>query len=63
MLQMPDGEITLQERPDVGKNSKAPVIRLADGFTIDDSVLEKPTLLIGQVSSGKSYLLRNGILK
>ena len=49
MLQMPNGEITLQERPNVEKNSKAPVIRLADGFTIDDSVLEKPTLLIGQV--------------
>ena len=62
MLQMPNGEITLQERPSVEKNSKAPVIRLADGFTIDDSVLEKPTLLIGQVSSGKSYLLRNEIM-
>ena len=62
MLQMPNGEITLQERPNVEKNSKAPVIRLADGFTIDDSVLEKPTLLIGQVSSGKSYLLRNAIM-
>ena len=62
MLQMPNGEITLQERPSVEKNRKAPVIRLADGFTIDDSVLEKPTLLIGQVSSGKSYLLRNEIM-
>ena len=62
MLQMQNGEITLQERPNVEKNSKAPVIQLAPGFTIDDSVLEKPTLLIGQVSSGKSYLLRNAIM-
>ena len=44
------------------KNNKAPVIQLASGFTIDDSVLEKPTMLIGQVSSGKSYLLRNAIM-
>ena len=58
MLQMPNGEITLQERPSVEKNSKAPVIRLADGFTIDDSVLEKPTLLIGQVASRICYAMR-----
>ena len=62
MLQMQNGEITLQERPNVEKNSKAPVIQLSPGFTIDDSILEKPTLLIGQVSSGKSYLLRNPIM-
>jgi hypothetical protein len=58
MLQMPNGEITLQERPNVEKKSKTPVIQMAPGFTIDDSILEKPTLLIGQVSSGKSYLMR-----
>ena len=62
MLQMQNGEITLQERPNVEKKSKPPVIQLAPGFTIDDSVLEKPTLLIGQVSSGKSYLQRNTIM-
>lgn len=62
MLQMPNDEITLQEKPNVEKSSKAPVVPLAPGFTIDDSVLEKPTLLIGQVSSGKSYLLRNAIM-
>ena len=47
MLQIQNGEITLQERPNVEKNSKAPVIQLSPGFTIDDSILEKPTLLIG----------------
>lgn len=62
MLQMQSSEITLQERPNVEKSSKAPVIQLASGFIIDDSILEKPTLLIGQVSSGKSYLLRNAIM-
>lgn len=62
MLQMQSSEITLLERPNVEKNSKAPVIQLAPGFMIDDSILEKPTLLIGQVSSGKSYLLRNAIM-
>ena len=59
MLQMANGEITLQERPNIRQNSKAPVIQLAPDFIIDDSILEKPTLLIGQVSSGKSYLMRN----
>ena len=49
MLQMQSSEITLLERPNVEKNSKAPVIQLAPGFMIDDSILEKPTLLIGQV--------------
>ena len=62
MLQMQSSEITLLERPNVEKSSKAPVIQLAPGFMIDDSILEKPTLLIGQVSSGKSYLLRNAIM-
>lgn len=62
MLQMTNGEIALQERPNIEKKSKAPVIRLAPGFTIDDSILEKPTLLIGQVSSGKSYLMRNFLM-
>ena len=62
MLQMQNSEIILQERPNVEKNNKVPVIQLASGFTIDDSILEKPTLLIGQVSSGKSYLLRNAIM-
>lgn len=62
MLQMPNGEITLQERPSVEKNSTAPVIQLAPNFTIDDSILEKPTLLIGQVSSGKSSLMRNSLM-
>lgn len=62
MLQISNSEIILQERPNVEKNIKAPVIQLAPDFTIDDSVLEKPTLLIGQVSSGKSYLLRNVIM-
>ena len=49
MLQIPNGEIILRERPNVEKKSKAPVIQLAPGFIIDDSILEKPTLLIGQV--------------
>lgn len=62
MLQIPNGEIILRERPNVEKKSKAPVIQLAPGFIIDDSILEKPTLLIGQVSSGKSYLMRNSII-
>lgn len=43
MLQMPNGEITLQEKANVEKKSKAPVIRLAPGFTIDDSILENIT--------------------
>lgn len=59
MLQMSNGEIILQERANIERKSKVPVIQLGPGFTIDDSVLEKPTLLIGQVSSGKSYLVRN----
>lgn len=44
MLQMQNSEIILQERPNVEKNNKVPVIQLASGFTIDDSILEKPTL-------------------
>lgn len=62
MLQISNSEITLQEKPNVVANSKAPIIKLAPKFTIDDSILEKPTLLLGQVSSGKSYLLRNTIM-
>lgn len=62
MLQMQSGEITLQERPDVEKHSKTPVVRLAPGFTIDDYILEKPTMLIGQVSSGKSDLMYNTLM-
>ena len=59
MLLVPSGEITLQEKPNIDQRKKAPVIQLAPGFTIDDTILEKPTLIIGQVSSGKSYLMRN----
>ena len=62
MLQMQSGDITLQEKPNVIKDSITPVVQFTPGFTIDDSVLEKPTIFIGQVSSGKSYLLRNTVM-
>jgi len=62
MLQIPNGAITLQEKPNVEKKSKAPIVQLATGFIIDDTILEKPTLLIGQVASGKSYLLRDTMM-
>ena len=62
MLQVTNSEIILQESPNIEKKSIIPVVQLASGFIIDDSILEKPTLMIGQVSSGKSFLLRNTII-
>ena len=36
---------------------KAPVVHLNNGLTLDDSVFEAPTLLLGPVGSGKSVML------
>ena len=36
---------------------KAPVVYLEDGLVLDDSIFECPTLLVGPVGSGKSFLL------
>ncbi len=62
MLQIPSGEITLQESITIEKNQRAPVIRLAPKLCVDDTVLEKPTLLLGQVSSGKSGMMRRQLM-
>lgn len=62
MLQMSGGSITLQEGANIVKELKKPVVRLGTNFVIDDSVLEKPTLLTGQVSSGKSTLICKKIM-
>lgn len=36
---------------------KEPVVRLDDGLVLSDRVFECPTLLVGPVGSGKSFLL------
>ena len=44
----------------------APIVRLKDGLILDDRVFEAPTLLLGTVGSGKSFLLdeiMNTVLK
>lgn len=62
MLQMSGGGITLQEGTNIVKELRRPVVRLGTNFVIDDSVLEKPTLLTGQVSCGKSTLICKTIM-
>ena len=36
---------------------RAPIVTLQDGLILDDRMFEAPTLLLGAVGSGKSYLL------
>lgn len=53
-----EGLSILQSPPRLQGIPTAPVVRLNDGLVLDDSVFECPTLLIGQVGSGKSCLLK-----
>lgn len=59
MLQMVVSGVKLHEKMDINKNERKPVVHFSDHFTIDDSILEKPTMLMGQVGSGKSYIMKN----
>lgn len=62
MLQMTVSGVSLQEKMEVNQSEREPVVSLGQCFIIDDTVLEKPTLLIGQVGSGKSWLLRHSLM-
>lgn len=52
-----EGLSILQSPPQNYNKLKAPVVRMHDGLVLDDSIFECPTLLIGQVGSGKTCLL------
>ena len=52
-----EGLSILQSPPQLQGGLRAPVVRLNDGLILDDSVFECPTLVMGQVGSGKTYLM------
>lgn len=52
-----EGLSILPSPPRLEGNLRAPVVHLDNGLTLDDSVFEAPTLLLGPVGSGKSVLL------
>lgn len=52
-----EGLSILQSPPQLQGRLRAPVVRLNDGLIMDDSVFECPTLVMGQVGSGKTYLM------
>lgn len=52
-----EGLSILQSPPQIQGRLKAPVVRLNDGLTLDDSIFECPTLILGSVGSGKTYLM------
>lgn len=52
-----DGLTILSSPPASQGQLKEPVVQLDDGLTLSDDVFESPTLLLGSVGSGKSYLL------
>lgn len=52
-----EGLSILQSPPQLQGELRAPVIRLNDGLVLDDSVFECPTLIMGSVGSGKTYLM------
>lgn len=53
-----DGARLLNAPPQIHLSGCAPSVQLGDSLWIDDDILQKPTLILGQVSSGKSTLLR-----
>ena len=52
-----EGLSILQSPPQLQGGLKAPVVRLNDGLVLDDSVFECPTLIMGSVGSGKTYMM------
>ena len=57
MKQVTESGRRLQRSYSLKKAERKPVVSLSPEFVIDDRILEKPTLLVGQVGSGKSTLL------
>ncbi|MBR2421241.1 MAG: type IV secretion system DNA-binding domain-containing protein [Oscillospiraceae bacterium] len=53
-----EGAKLLNAPPPIHLSGRGPTVRLGDSLRIDDDVLQKPTLILGQVSSGKSTKLR-----
>ena len=52
-----EGLSILQSPPQLQGGLRAPVVRLNDGLVLDDSVFECPTLIMGPVGSGKTYMM------
>lgn len=52
-----EGLSILPNPPGMEGTPIAPVVRLKNGLTLHDGVFEAPTLLLGSVGSGKTYLL------
>lgn len=52
-----EGLSILSPPPHLEGTFKAPVVYLEDGLTLDDSIWEAPTLVVGNVGSGKGTLL------
>lgn len=52
-----EGLSILSNPPTMYGTPLAPIVRLKNGLTLDDRVFEAPTLLMGCVGSGKSFLL------
>lgn len=53
-----EGARLLDVPPPIYLSRCAPKVRLGDSLWIDDDILQKPMLILGQVSSGKSTMLR-----
>lgn len=56
--QVIEGTQLRDDPPQIRLTGRKPLVRLGGGLQFDDDVLQKPTLILGQVSSGKSTLLR-----
>lgn len=52
-----EGLSILPSPPQLQGGLRAPVVRLNDGLILDDSVFECPTLIMGPVGSGKTYMM------
>lgn len=53
-----EGIQILPSPPTHQSTHKAPVVYLDDGLALDDRIFECPTLLVGPVGSGKSFLFQ-----
>ena len=52
-----EGLSILPSPPQMQRKPKSPVVRLNNGLILDDGIFECPTLLMGSVGSGKTYLM------
>ena len=54
---------TLHENYTVRRNRTAPLVEIGRGSVIDDSLLEKPTIVLGNVASGKTTFTEEKLMR